>query len=327
LNITTRWYPNAEKNGVPVPTSPIDNFELKAWRLQFLIYVAGVGVLAMSRPISENQTMSRQDKVPSDQPEERLAGGKLTVVMRAGDTVRRPGNPWSGDVQRLLSHVRQKGFLLAPEPRGFDEKGREVLSYIEGYTSGSMVNWPGSLWSDGLLAHVGKAVAAYHRAVSDFVPEGVAHWQYRPRQLEQGEIICHHDFAPYNAVFNGDRLLGIIDWDGAGPGTVREEIAFLAWQWVPLGPSDIKSKIGCNPEIDEVARLRLLLASYGYEDRAGLINSVIERAETSRLGIEEYAAAGDPAYIALRDEGYPREIERIIRHLEDVGRNLQAAIE
>ena len=271
--------------------------------------------------------MSRQDDVTSDTPEERLPGGKLTIVVRAGDTVRRPGKPWSGDVQRLLLHVRDRGFLLAPEPRGFDERGREVLSFVEGDTSASVAHWPGSLWSDGLLAEVGQAVAAYHRAVSDFVPDEVAHWQYRPRNLRPGEIICHHDFAHYNAVFKGDRLLGMIDWDGAGPGTVQEEIAFLAWQWVPLCPPELKAKIGCNPSIDEVARLRLLLDSYGYEDRAGLIDAVIERAEISRSGIEECAAAGDPAYIAFRDEGYPRDIERTIRHLEKVGRNLQAAIE
>jgi len=119
----------------------------------------------------------------------------------------------------------------------------------------------------------------------------------------------------------------MIDWDSAGSGSVQEEIAFLAWQWVPLGPPDLKAKVRCDPRIDEVARLRLLLDSYGYEHRAGLIDAVVERAEISRSGIEEYAAAGDPAFIALRDEGHPRDIERIIRYLEEAGRNLQAAIE
>ena len=283
--------------------------------------------MALLRVLDQTQTMTRHDDVTPATSEERLPGGKLSIVMRAGDTVRRPGKPWSGDVQRLLLHVRNRGFLLVPEPRGFDEQGREVLSYIEGDSSASVAHWPGSLWSDGLLAEVGRAVAAYHHAVSDFVPNEVAHWQYRPRNLLPDEIICHHDFAPYNAVFKGDRLLGMIDWDGAGPGSVREEIAFLAWQWVPLGPPELKAKMGCNPTIDEVARLRLLLDSYGYEQRAGLIDAVVERAEISRSGIEEYAAAGDLAYIALRDEGHSRDIERIIQYLGEVGQNLQAAIE
>ena len=271
--------------------------------------------------------MSRHDDVTSDTPEERLPGGKLSVVTRVGDTVRRPGKPWSRDVQQLLSHVRDHGFRLIPEPRGFDEHGREVLSYIEGDTSGTVTPWPGSLWSDGLLVEVGRTVAEFHRAVADFVPDEDARWSYRPRSLRPGEIICHHDFAHYNAVFKGDRLLGMIDWDSAGPGTVQEEIAFLAWQWVPLGPPELRAKIGCDPRLDEVTRLRLLLDSYGYDHRVGLIDTVIQRVEISRAGIEDNAAAGDPVYVSLRDEGHTKDMERLILYLEDVGRHLQAAIE
>jgi Ser/Thr protein kinase RdoA (MazF antagonist) len=247
--------------------------------------------------------------------------------MRLGDSVRRPGRPWNKDVHQLLQHVRDRGFLLAPEPRGFDEHGREVLSYIEGDTSASVTPWPGPLWSDGLLAGVGRTVAQYHRAVADFVPETNASWQYRPRALEPGEIVCHHDFAPYNAVFRNDELLGMIDWDGAGPGTIEEELAFLAWQWVPLVPTDLKEHVGCDPRIDEGARLRLLLDSYGYTSRLGLIDAVIDRVDVSRSGIEERAAAGDPPYMALRNEGYTRGMERTIHYLSERQRWLQLEIE
>jgi Phosphotransferase enzyme family len=264
---------------------------------------------------------------PSDKSEERLRGGRLTTVMRNGDTVRRPGQPWNNDVHQLLQHVRDRGFLLVPEPQGFDEKGREILSYIDGDTSAAVTPWPGSLWSDGLLADAGRAVAAYHRAVADFIPNPDARWQYRPRSLGPGEIICHHDFAPYNAVFNDRQLLGIIDWDGAGPGTVQEELAFLAWQWVPLGPPDLKALVGCDPQIDEGARLRLLLDSYDYKDREGLIDAVIERIEISRSGIEERAAVDDPPYVALRDEGYTRGMVLTMQYLIERSSQLQAEIE
>jgi aminoglycoside phosphotransferase (APT) family kinase protein len=128
-------------------------------------------------------------------------------------------------------------------------------------------------------------------------------------------------------VFNHHQLLGIIDWDGAGPGTIQEEIAFLAWQWVPLGPPDLKEHVGCDPNIDERARLRLLLDSYGYERREGLIDAVIERIEISRSGIEERASVGDPPYVALRDEGYARGMERTIQYLIERNSYLQAEIE
>lgn len=247
--------------------------------------------------------------------------------MRNGDTVRRPGQRWNSDVHQLLQHIRDRGFLLVPEPRGFDQEGREILSFIEGDTSASVTPWPGPLWSDGLLGDVGRSVATYHRAVADFIPRADAHWQYRPRPLEPGEIICHHDFAPYNAVFDDHELLGIIDWDGAGPGTIEEEIAFLAWQWVPLVPADLKEHVGCDPQIDEGSRLRLLLDSYGYKDRNRLIDAVIARIEISRSGIEERAAVGDPPYIALRDEGYTRGMERTIDYLTERLGRLQGEIE
>ncbi|MGC2486596.1 MAG: phosphotransferase [Acidimicrobiales bacterium] len=263
----------------------------------------------------------------NDSREIRLPGGRLTLVMRIGDTVHRPPQPWSGEVQRLLAHVRERGFLLVPEPLGFDAQGREVVRYIEGDTSAAVSGWPGPLWSDELLVEVGRAMSAYHRAVSDFVPSASASWQYRPRPLEPGEIICHHDFAPYNAVFRGGRLLGIVDWEGAGPGTVQEEIAFLAWQWVPLHPPEQPRRDGSDPHVDQAQRLRLLLDSYGYERREGLIDAVIYRIEISRSGIEGRADQGEAPFVALRDEGYTREMAELIAHLERNGRALQSSIE
>ena len=262
-----------------------------------------------------------------DEVEEQLPGGKMTHVVRVGDTVRRPGRSWNGDVHQLLTHLRERDFTFAPQPFGFDEHGREVLSYIPGNTSAAVPSWPGPIWSDELLMDVGRTVRAYHRAVTDFRPSEPARWQFRPRALQPGEIICHHDFAVYNAVFQGTKLVGMIDWDGAGPGTVQEELAFLAWQWVPLGPPELKSKIGCDPGIDQIQRLRLLLDSYGYEDRSGLIAAVIDRIEVSRAGIEEHAEAGRPAWVALRAEGHTRDMELVIHYLEEKRHELQSAIE
>lgn len=174
---------------------------------------------------------------------------------------------------------------------------------------------------------VGRTVAAYHRAVADFRPSDSPQWQFRPRALQPGEMICHHDFAVYNAVFRETKLVGMIDWDCAGPGTVQEEIAFLAWQWVPLGPLELKSKIGCDPEIDQIKRLRLLLDSYGYKERSGLIDAVIDRIEISRAGIEGDARAGKPAFVALRAEGHTKDMELVMQYLANKRDDFQTAIQ
>ena len=59
-----------------------------------------------------------------------LPGGNMSSgVVRVGDTVRRPTGPWTPAVHALLVHLNAVGFCGAPRPLGFDEQGREVLSY------------------------------------------------------------------------------------------------------------------------------------------------------------------------------------------------------
>ena len=53
-------------------------------------------------------------------------------VVRIGDTVRRTPSEATPAVHDLLRHLEAKGFDGAPRALGFDEHGREVLSFIDG---------------------------------------------------------------------------------------------------------------------------------------------------------------------------------------------------
>ncbi|MFC8896586.1 hypothetical protein [Streptomyces cinereoruber] len=53
-------------------------------------------------------------------------------IVRVGDTIRRPVQPWTETVHALLRHLEEVGFPCAPRVLGFDEAGREVLEYMEG---------------------------------------------------------------------------------------------------------------------------------------------------------------------------------------------------
>ena len=233
-----------------------------------------------------------------------LPGSRLNRVVRVGDTVRRQAGPWTPAVHELLRHVRERGFELAPEPLGFDEQGREVLSYIHGDTLGDELPWNEWVWGDELLAEVGRATALYHRAVVDFRPEGVVPWQLGDAELREGELVCHHDIAPYNTVGARGRLRGLIDWDLAGPGTPLSELAFVAWQWVPLQHPFIARMFGWDDESALGRRLRLLLDSYGLEDRDGFPEAVVERMQLNRDVMVRKAAEGVPGYVGLVELGH-----------------------
>jgi hypothetical protein len=257
------------------------------------------------------------------EPEVPLVGGTLNSVVRAGDTVRRPVGQWTPTIHALLRHVRSRGFDLAPDPLGIDELGREILTYLPGTTVGWSLPWPEIIRSDDLLVQVGQATARYHRAVADFRPAGTVPWQTGSAELGASEIVCHHDLAPYNVVIAEGRLLGIIDWDLAGPGTPRADLAFVAWQWVPLQGPLVTRFLGWEAPPDRVRRLRLLLDAYGLEDRTGFIDDVVDRIGYNRDIMTRRAAEGNEAYRSLIDQGHLTGMDEASSFLAKHGQLLQ----
>jgi Phosphotransferase enzyme family len=258
--------------------------------------------------------------------EVRLAGGRLNEVVRVGDTVRRPSGPWTPSIHALLRHVRERGFLAAPEPLGIDEHGREVLRYLPGETLGASYPWPAWVWTDNLLADMGSLSAAYHAAVSDFDAAGLR-WQYELLDPGTGGIVCHHDLAPYNVVASDGSICGVFDWDLAGPGTARSDLAFVAWQWVPLHHPASPVGPPAASDAERARRLVVLLDAYGLEDRRGFVAEVCERVRFNRDVMVERADAGSEAYRRLIAIGHVADMERTIAFLDASGDRLQAAIE
>ncbi len=252
-----------------------------------------------------------------------LTGGTLNSVVRVGDTVHRPSGPWTPTIHALLRHVRQRGFELAPEPLGLDELGREIISYVPGSTVGWSLPWPASMRDEGLLVEMGAATARYHRAVADFRPAGTVPWPSGPATLAPSELVCHNDLAPYNVVVTDGHLVGIIDWDLAGPGTALSDLAFVAWQWVPLHGPLITGLLGWRDPPDRARRLRLLLDAYGLDDRVGFIDHVVARVGYNRDIMVTQAAAGNQGYQSLIDQGHLVGMDEAIIFLAENGPRLQ----
>jgi hypothetical protein len=176
--------------------------------------------------------------------EQLLAGGNVAgAVVRVGDTVRKPATAATPAVEALLEHLA--GFDGAPRTLGRDAAGRHVLEYVAGETVHA-----GAPLRDDELRRLGALVRALHDACAAFVPPGDARWEVAIAP-DRSELICHHDLAPWNLVRDGARWV-FIDWDGAGPGSRRWDLAYVA------------QTFGGDPR-----RASLVLEGYGLEDRDG----------------------------------------------------------
>jgi hypothetical protein len=98
--------------------------------------------------------------------EERLEGGYQDGAVRVGDTVRRSTGPWTPAVHALLAHLADKGFTGAPRPLGFDERGREVLTFLEGETIGIRKPRPAWVHAEDTLDQVARWMRACWRSTS-----------------------------------------------------------------------------------------------------------------------------------------------------------------
>ncbi|MFF0311395.1 phosphotransferase [Streptosporangium sp. NPDC004379] len=247
--------------------------------------------------------------------EHRLPGGNTGGAVRAGDTVRRVAGPWTPSVHALLRHLEAAGFDGAPRALGFDDRGREVLSFLPGETVGTVRPWPGWVHGEDALCQVGRWLRDFHAAVATFVPPADAVWReggtWRP-----GMIVGHNDAAPYNAAWADGRLTGFFDWDFAAPVTPEWDLAFTAFAWVPLHARDVVAAEGFTAFADRPRRLRLFLDAYGWNGPAGrFVDIVRQRVSASAQGIRRIAAAGDPAYQTMLERGVHAALERAVDEL------------
>jgi hypothetical protein len=161
----------------------------------------------------------------TDAGEERLPGGHVGGAVRVGNTVRRPVGPWTPAVHALLGYLAPR-LPHVPEVLGFDDRGREVLSYLPG----TVIDVRAESLTPARLAALVAWTRAFHDAVAGFAHPGP--WRWPP--LAGPTLIGHNDLAPWNVCFAGDALAGVFDWDLAGPSTPLHELAFIAWSGVPL---------------------------------------------------------------------------------------------
>jgi Ser/Thr protein kinase RdoA (MazF antagonist) len=181
-----------------------------------------------------------------------LTGGRLTPgVVRLGDTVRRPESPFTA---RLLRHLEKQGFAGAPHYLGRDAEGREILTYLDGWVPAKFQRW-----TDEQVAAAGRLLRAFHDATRG------------SRLAGHHDVVCHHDPGPNNVVFRDDLPTAFIDFDLAEPGSVLEDIGYMAWTWC------IASKY--DDAETQAAQVKVLVDAYGLTEphRSAVVDAILER--------------------------------------------------
>ena len=158
-----------------------------------------------------------------------LGGNSAASVVRVGTTVRREAQRSTESVNALLTHFERLGVAGVPRFLGYDERGRQMLTYAAGSANPD----PSDLGLEH-LARVGRLIRSLHDAAESFVEPEDATWNVVITP-DESTLICHHDLAPWNLVRGADELT-FIDWDGAGPGSRLWDLAYAAHGFVPLSP-------------------------------------------------------------------------------------------
>jgi hypothetical protein len=238
-----------------------------------------------------------------------LTGGRSSAgVVRVGDTVRRPAAPWTPVVQQWLAHMRDSGFTGAPRPLGFDEHGREVLAFIEGDVLaipqdpfGDLVlgRWPDAWRSDDALAAAGGLLRRMHDASHGFSCEHST-WRLYDHPMRAGEILCHGDAGPWNAVYRDGRPIALIDFDSARPDSPLLDLAASAWHFVPLADARTAAALGFE-EVAYGPRLALFLDAYGLADRGGFVQA-LQQVKAREAGHPRFWGLGPSATAGYLDD-------------------------
>jgi aminoglycoside phosphotransferase (APT) family kinase protein len=233
--------------------------------------VADVWMLLAVGPLVESGLME-------ESAERALAGGAQTEgLVRVGSTTRRPPHCRSAYVDALLRHLADVGFAGAPRPLGYDGRGRQVLTFVEGEVPHS---GPYRL-SDARIRSATALIRAFHDATA-------------ASDLRAGqEVVCHGDLGPHNTVFRGEQAVALIDFDAdVGPGRRADDFAHAVWCFADLTEADVALA-------EQVRKTRIMCDAYGGMTPAGVVETLTARFHRARA---QHLAAGRQGGMRVFDD-------------------------
>jgi Ser/Thr protein kinase RdoA (MazF antagonist) len=190
--------------------------------------------------------------------------------------MRRPAHRRSGYVDELLRHLADQGYDGAPRPLGYDEAGRQVLTYIAGEVPDDDAG-PFRL-SDARVRSATALIRAFHDATATSA-------------LRAGEeVVCHGDLGPHNTVFRGERAVALIDFDDdAGPGRRLDDFAQAVWGFADLTEAGVAVA-------EQARKTRLMCDVYGEVTPPAVVEALTAR---FRRAHDQHLTAGLPGAVRV----------------------------
>jgi hypothetical protein len=242
------------------------------------------------RSLAGLATLASPDSLPAMAP---LPGATANrgLVIRVGDTVRRPTAPCWPATHALLAHLAAVGFDGAPRVLAADSS-TEVLTYIHGQAA--VPPAPADTLTDAALISIAELLRSYHRAVRSFDPAGYRWPRSIPRRFRTG-LVSHNDVHPANLIFRAGRAVALIDFDLAGPGSAVWDIATAARTWAPLQD---EQDVTDSRQGRALERFRLFLhaCELTRADRRRVAEAIVPNHDWTYAIVTEAAAAGHQGF-------------------------------
>ncbi|MEU6742067.1 phosphotransferase enzyme family protein [Streptosporangium sandarakinum] len=244
-----------------------------------------------------------------------LLGGDVTCgVVRVGETVRRPSRPSTPAVHALLRHLEAAGFDGAPRALGTDERGREILSYVEGSSAPRPL--PGYALTDEALTALAVLLRRFHDAAAGFTPPPRAVWEAGSNDDAAPELVGHCDVNLDNVIFRDGLPAALIDFDLARPTTRLFDVVTTLRHWAPLAdPLDLEP---LQRSLPVGPRLRLFCDAYGLapRDRRRLLDLARLRFGRSYHVMRTRAVTAGGGWARMWESGAGERIRRALAWLD-----------
>jgi hypothetical protein len=237
-----------------------------------------------------------------------LDNNPTRAIERIGGTVHRPTHHWTPAVHALLNYLESVGFKYSPRVLGFDEQGREVLSYLTGESGAA--GWT-KITSDEGLRKLANLLREYHEAIAGFKPESNAEWACAIGAPKQGEIMCHGDFGPWNMVWENNEPVGIVDWDLVVPSPARFDVLYALEYSAPFRDDETTLKWHHFEEVpDRKHRIEVFAKAYGLKELGDVVSDVATMQRTVAGYEKQLAERGIQPQVEWVANGDLEEVEK-----------------